>query len=122
MVVGVGNVLIKMDDGMIKTLCDLRYVAMLERNLISLSTLDANGCWLCRQCYEDHKRGIDFNGRYKKCLMRFGHISEHGMDELSKQGVFGGKRCVTFSFCESYVFKPVPLNNTVILDYIHLDI
>ena len=44
MVVGVGNVLIKMDDGMIKTLCDLRYVAMLERNLISLSTLDANGC------------------------------------------------------------------------------
>lgn len=38
------------------------------------------------------------------CYMRLGHMSEHGMNEFNKQGVFGGKRLGTFSFCENCVY------------------
>ncbi|MFQ6621803.1 hypothetical protein Gotur_002278 [Gossypium turneri] len=40
----IGTVKIKMHDGMIKTLSDVRYVPDLRKNLISLSILDLNGC------------------------------------------------------------------------------
>ena len=37
-VVGIGNVLIKMHDGTIRTLCDERHVLRLKKNLFSLVT------------------------------------------------------------------------------------
>ena len=40
-VAGIGTVCIKMFDGVVRTLGDVRHVPDLERNLISLSTLDA---------------------------------------------------------------------------------
>ncbi|KAG8480291.1 hypothetical protein CXB51_024793 [Gossypium anomalum] len=43
-VIGIGTVKIKMHDGMIKTLSDVRYVPDLRKNLISLSILDLKGC------------------------------------------------------------------------------
>ena len=42
-VVGIGNIRIKMFDGVIGTLCDVRHVHDLRKNLISLGTLDGNG-------------------------------------------------------------------------------
>ncbi|KAL5788702.1 hypothetical protein ACOSP7_005651 [Xanthoceras sorbifolium] len=38
-----GTVKIKMHDGVIRTLTDVRHIPDLKRNLISLSTLDSNG-------------------------------------------------------------------------------
>ncbi|KAG8472618.1 hypothetical protein CXB51_034307 [Gossypium anomalum] len=43
-VIGIGIVKIKMHDGMIRTLSDVRYVPDLRKNLISLSILDLKGC------------------------------------------------------------------------------
>ena len=43
-VIGIGNVRIKMFDGVIRTLCDVRYIPELRKNLISLDTLDRIGC------------------------------------------------------------------------------
>ncbi|KAG8483273.1 hypothetical protein CXB51_022363 [Gossypium anomalum] len=43
-VIGIGTVKIKMHDGTIKTLSDVRYVPDLRKNLISLSILDLKGC------------------------------------------------------------------------------
>ena len=40
-VVGIGTVCIMMFDGVVRTLCDIRHVPDLKKNLISLSTLDA---------------------------------------------------------------------------------
>ena len=37
---------IKMWDGVTRTLSDVRHVPALKKNLISLSTLDANGCMI----------------------------------------------------------------------------
>ena len=42
-IVGIGSVQIKMHDGMIRTLKDVRHITGMARNLISLSTLDAKG-------------------------------------------------------------------------------
>ena len=42
-VVRIGNIRVKMFDGVIKTLCDVRHVPDLRKNVISLGTLDGNG-------------------------------------------------------------------------------
>lgn len=42
--VGIGTVRIKMYDGLVRTLTDVRHVPDLKKNLISLGTLDSNGC------------------------------------------------------------------------------
>ena len=41
-VFGMGNIIVKMFDGVIRTLCDVRHVLDLRKNLISLGTLDDN--------------------------------------------------------------------------------
>ena len=43
-VVGKGTVRIKMYDGIVRTLTDVRHVPDLKKNLISLGTLDSQGC------------------------------------------------------------------------------
>jgi hypothetical protein len=42
-ITGIENIKIKMFDGMIRTLCDVRHVPEVKKNLISLGTLDSNG-------------------------------------------------------------------------------
>ncbi|KAG9454909.1 hypothetical protein H6P81_007813 [Aristolochia fimbriata] len=42
--VGMGTIKIKMFDGIVRTLADVRYVLELKKNLISLGALDSNGC------------------------------------------------------------------------------
>jgi hypothetical protein len=42
-VVGMGTVQIKMFDGIVRTLTEVRHVPSMSRNLISLSTLDTKG-------------------------------------------------------------------------------
>ena len=42
-ITGIGNIRIKMFDGVVKTLCDIRHALDVENNLILLGTLDSNG-------------------------------------------------------------------------------
>ena len=42
-VVGIRNIIIKMFDGVVRTLCDVRPILDLRKNMISLGTLDCNG-------------------------------------------------------------------------------
>ena len=42
-VTGIGNIRIKMFDGIVRTLCDVRHVPYLRKNLISLGTLNCKG-------------------------------------------------------------------------------
>lgn len=43
-VIGIGTVKIKMFDGVVRTMGEVRHVPGLRKNLISLGTLDSNGC------------------------------------------------------------------------------
>ena len=62
--------------------------------------------------------------------MRLGHLSEQGMNVLSKKGVFGGKKLGALPFCEDCVygknkwvsFKPTVHNTKGTLDYVHSDL
>jgi hypothetical protein len=42
-IVGIGSVQIKMHDGIVRTLTDVRHIPSISKNLISLSTLDGKG-------------------------------------------------------------------------------
>lgn len=42
-VVGIGTVQIKMHDGIVRTLTNVRHIPKLKKNLISLGTLDSQG-------------------------------------------------------------------------------
>ncbi|GKD16972.1 retrovirus-related pol polyprotein from transposon TNT 1-94 [Tanacetum coccineum] len=44
LVIGKGNIQVKMHDDVVRTITGVRHVPDLNRNLISLSTLEANGC------------------------------------------------------------------------------
>ena len=41
--IGIGSIHIKMDDGVMRTLTDVRHIPALKRNLLSLGALDSNG-------------------------------------------------------------------------------
>nr|GEV65679.1 retrovirus-related Pol polyprotein from transposon TNT 1-94 [Tanacetum cinerariifolium] len=43
-IIGKGNIQVKMQDGVFRTITGVRHVLDLKRNLISLSTLEVNGC------------------------------------------------------------------------------
>jgi hypothetical protein len=41
-IIGTGNIKIKTFDGVVRTLCDVRHVPYVKKNLMSLGTLDSN--------------------------------------------------------------------------------
>ncbi|KAK2970866.1 hypothetical protein RJ640_022308 [Escallonia rubra] len=120
-VVGICSIQIRMHDGIVRTLTDVRHVLELRKNMISLGTLDSNGCSyqaaggvmrIMKGAFVVMK-GLKQNSLYllqgntvtgvaaialssdidfdttKLRHMRLGHMSERGMDVLSKQGVLG---------------------------------
>ena len=160
-VVGIGSIKIKMFDGIVRTLTDVRYVPGLKKNLLSLGTLDKIGCRItCEGGVMKVAKGslVVMKGRLNGSLyalqgstilgsanvststmsdrdtklwhLRLGHMSERGMFELSKQGLFDGKNFGNLGFCEHCVygkhkrvsFKPAIHNTKGILDYVHSDL
>ncbi|KAK3038286.1 hypothetical protein RJ639_029874 [Escallonia herrerae] len=117
-VVGIGSIQIRMHDGIVRTLTDVRHVPELRKNLISLGMLDSNGCsyratggvMRIMKGALVVMKGLKQNSLYllqgstvigaaavasssdidsdttKLWHMRLGHMSERGMDVLSKQG------------------------------------
>ncbi|KAH9699562.1 hypothetical protein KPL71_024410 [Citrus sinensis] len=131
-VVGRGSIRLKMFDGMIRELRDVRHVPDLKRNLISLGMLDKIGCLVKLESGTLKvlkgsmvvMKGNMSNGLYvlqgsavtgdvavsnqklnKTMLwhMRLGHMSEKGLIELSKHGVLGVDKIKPLKFCEDCV-------------------
>nr|GEZ29034.1 retrovirus-related Pol polyprotein from transposon TNT 1-94 [Tanacetum cinerariifolium] len=48
-VIGKGNIQVKIHDGVVRTIMGVRHVPDLKRNMISLTTLEANGCKYSRE-------------------------------------------------------------------------
>ncbi|KAF3632474.1 hypothetical protein FXO38_26141 [Capsicum annuum] len=85
---------IKMSDGIVMTLGDVWYVPNLKKNLISLSTLDLNG-------YRYTGEGgvlkvtkgdatVSTSSLSESNVAKLRHVSENGMDELSRRGLLDG--------------------------------
>lgn len=133
-VIGKGAIRIKMHDGMVRTLTDVRYVPNLKRNLISLGVLESLGCRYtaeggvlkvlrnslvvmkaCRSRNLYILKGSTVTGTVdmstfseldttKLWHMRLGHMSEKDLSILSKRGLLDGQSTGKMKFCEHYVF------------------
>ncbi|WVZ50367.1 hypothetical protein U9M48_001625 [Paspalum notatum var. saurae] len=162
-IVGIGSVEIKMHDGIVRTLTNVRHIPDMTKNLISLSTLDGKGykysggdgvlkvskgslivmktdlksANLYRVCgttitddaavISNSLSNFDATNLGHMCL---GHMSELGLQVLSKRGLLDGHSVSKLKFCEHCVFgkhKRVKFNTSThtskrILDYVHSDL
>nr|ABA91380.1 retrotransposon protein, putative, Ty1-copia subclass [Oryza sativa Japonica Group] len=138
-VAGIGIVQIKMFDGCIRTLSDVRHFPNLKRSLISLRTLDRKGYKYSGgdgilklilgnvAVVSDSLSNSDATNLWH---MRLGHMSEIGLAELSKRGLLYGQSIGKLKFCEHCIFgkhKRVKFNTSThttegTLDYVHSDL
>ena len=124
---GKERIFIKMYDGCVRTLEDVRYVPELIHNLLSIGVLDKSGCIIKMlriiKGAMTIMKGVLSNGLYtlmgntvrdtiaatvgfdiNKTLllhMRLGHVSEKGFHELSKQGLLEGDHISKIEFYET---------------------
>ena len=132
-VTGIGSIRLKMHDGIVGELINVRHVLKLKRNLISLSMLDKARCSIRVESSVLKvlkgaivlMKGDMANGLYKlqgKAVLgevnivqnhiqdktylwhlRLGHISEKGLKELERQGALEGDKISTLGFCEECI-------------------
>ncbi|KAK8944625.1 hypothetical protein KSP39_PZI007680 [Platanthera zijinensis] len=132
---GIVSIRIKMFDGTIRTLTDVRYVPDLRKSLISLGTLEVTGCsYTDEGGYLKVKKGAllvmkgERSGTLYKLIgttiagdaaisettdedssllwhARLGHMSERGLMELHKMGLLKGVKTCKLDFCETCVLR-----------------
>ncbi|KAH9698871.1 Integrase catalytic domain-containing protein [Citrus sinensis] len=140
-IVGIGNVNLKLHDGTIRELREVRYVTELKRNLISLGMLDqmglsiklesgelriSNGDGLVMKGYKRNGvyvlngeaitgvSGVSISSSCDNTLLwhlRLGHMSLRGLKELQKQGVLGSSQISELDFCEDCVLGKATRNS-----------
>ena len=131
-VAGIGSISIKMYDGKVINLEQVRYVPELKTNLISLGMIDQLGYSIKVEKGELQiiRNGtVIMKGSRRNWLyvlnglvilpvvnsvssdktrlwhMRLAHMSEKGLKELSKQGLLGTDQISSLQFCEKCVFS-----------------
>lgn len=128
---GIGDIRLKLHDGVVRLLTNVRYIPKLKRNLISLGVLDGSGHKYSSEngvlSITKHgitvMKGVKENGLYylvgdtvsgesahvsaqdntQLWHARMGHLSEKGLRQLSKQNLLGGDQITHLQFCENCV-------------------
>ncbi|CAM8961497.1 unnamed protein product [Rhodiola kirilowii] len=104
--VGIGSIRIRTYDGSFCTLNEVRHVPQMTKNLISLSLLDSKGFsfrgYAAVASSEAHKEDMT-----KLWHMRLGHMSERGMQILSKRDLLGGYGIKNLDFLENQIGKKI---------------
>nr|GEV80080.1 hypothetical protein [Tanacetum cinerariifolium] len=145
-IAGIGSIQIKMFDGVVRTLTELRYVpgykyttvgGVLKVSKGALNVMKAD----IKSANLYHLRGSTVTGNSNVTSnlssdttnlwhMRLGHMSELGLTALSRRGLLDGQCVGKLKFCKHCIFdkhKRVKFNTSVhttegILDYVHSDL
>ena len=134
-VVGMGNIRVKIFDGVIRTLCDVRLGPKLRKNLISLGTLEGsgfnykyiNGVMKVSKGVLTGMKGQKLARNIYKLMgttivggaatvepeldsttlwhMRLRHMGEHGMIELHKRKLLKSIKTCKLELCKYCVFR-----------------
>jgi hypothetical protein len=129
-IIGIRSIRIRMFDGVVTTLCDVRHVPEVEKNLISLGTLDSNSFSyksgggvmkvvkgamivmkgeknskniykLLRNTFVGGAPFVEFESDNTILWhMRLGHMGERGMLELHKRNLLKGVKTCKLEFCK----------------------
>ncbi|KAG8481222.1 hypothetical protein CXB51_025972 [Gossypium anomalum] len=110
-ITGVGTITVKMFDGVVRTLSEVRHVPELKRNLISLSTLDSKGYRYTAEsgvlniskAVASSSSSLSDDDITKLWHMHLRHMSENGMAELSKRELLDGQGICKLNFYEHCV-------------------
>ncbi|KAG8501803.1 hypothetical protein CXB51_004715 [Gossypium anomalum] len=121
-IAGVGTIKVKMFDGVVRTLSDVRAKKNCQVICFAGFTVTGDAAVASSSLSDD-----DIT---KLWHMRLGHMSENGMVELSKRGLLDGQGICKLNFCEHCVFgkqKRVRFirgihNTKETLEYIHSDL
>ena len=130
-VVGIGTMRIKMYDGVVRTLSDVRHVPDLKKNLLSLGIFDSqgykytgeggvltiykgamvfikgkmvNGLYTLQESTIVGSTAIYSSSNLDSDNTYLWHMSEAGMSILSKRGLLNGQKIGKLDFCEHCVF------------------
>ena len=130
-VVGIGTMRIKMYDGVVRTLSDVRHVPDLKTNLLSLGVFDSqgykytgeggvltiykgafvfikgkmvNGLYMLQESTIIGSTAISSSSDLDSDNTYLWHMSEAGMSILSKRGLLNGQKIGKLDFCEHCVF------------------
>ncbi|GJY25300.1 gag-pol polyprotein [Tanacetum coccineum] len=104
-IIRIGSIMVKMHDGTVRTIQDVRHVKGLKKNLLSLGQLDDLGC-------------------------KLGHMSEQGMKILVERKLLHGLTNVSLPFCEHCViskqhrlkFNTLNSRSIYVLELVHSDV
>ncbi|WVZ61696.1 hypothetical protein U9M48_011528 [Paspalum notatum var. saurae] len=154
-IVGIGSIQIKMHDGIVRTLTDVRHIPDMTKNLISLSTLDGKGYKYSggdgvlkvskgslivmkadlksANLYRLHgttitgdaaviSNSLSDSDATNLWHMRLGHMSELGLQILSKRGLLDGHSHCVFGKHKRVKFNTSTHTSKGILDYVHSDL
>ena len=148
--ISVGSAKIKTHDGLENILSNVRHVLELKRNLISLGMLDQHGfswkgekvskgslvvmkdkiLYLLQGSTVTGMEATVKNSSVSLWDKRLGHVSERGLHELEKQGLFGSEKLGGLDFFEHCVygkatrvkFSKLSYVTKEMLGYVHSDL
>ncbi|GJU28472.1 retrovirus-related pol polyprotein from transposon TNT 1-94 [Tanacetum coccineum] len=128
-IIGIGSIMVKMHDGTVRTIQNVRHVEGLKKNLLSLGQLDNLGCKVeIQNKIMKITKGALVLMKGEK--VKIGHMSEQGMKILVERKLIPGLTKVSLPFCEYCViskqhrlkFKTSNSRSVYVLELVHSDV
>ncbi|GJX70933.1 retrovirus-related pol polyprotein from transposon TNT 1-94 [Tanacetum coccineum] len=128
-IIRIRSIMVKMHDGTVHTIRDVRHVEGLKKNLLPLGQLDDHGCKIngseasVASHSPSHRVAVTWH-------QKLGHMSEQGMKILIERKLLPGLTKVSLPFCEHCViskqhrlkFKTSNSRNVYVLELVHFDV
>ncbi|GJV47756.1 retrovirus-related pol polyprotein from transposon TNT 1-94 [Tanacetum coccineum] len=133
-IIGTGSIMVKMHDGTVRTIRDVRHVEGLKKNLLSLGQLDDLGCKLKGVTMEEAEASVASHSPSHRVAVtwpqKLGHMSEQGMKIRVEMKPLPGLTKVSLPFYEHCViskqhrlkFKTSNFRSTCVLELVHFDV